>query len=52
MFRQGNRDLATRLSVTGSPTLLFFKGGKEVGTRLSGDIKRSELKQAVESLLA
>jgi thiol-disulfide isomerase/thioredoxin len=52
MFRQGNRDLATRLSVTGSPTLLFFKGGKEVGTRLTGDIKRSELKQAVESLLA
>ena len=53
IFRQGNRDLAVKLGVTGSPTLLFFKGGKEVGTRMSGeDIKRSALKGAVESLLA
>src|SRR5512138_45924 len=48
IFRQGNRELATRLGVTGSPTLLFFKGGREVGPRMSGeDIKRSALKQAV-----
>ena len=52
IFRQGSRDLATELSVTGSPTLVFFKGGKEFGTRLMGDIKRSELKQAVEAMLA
>jgi thioredoxin-like negative regulator of GroEL len=52
IYRQGNRDLATQLSVSGSPTLVFFKGGQEVGARMSGDIKRSELKQAVEAMLA
>ena len=52
IFRQGNRELATRLGVTGSPTVLFFRGGQEVGARMSGeDIKRSALKAAVEALL-
>ena len=51
IFRQGNRDLAAQLTVTSSPTLLFYKGGKEVGSRLTGEIKRSELKAAVEALL-
>jgi len=52
IFRQGNRDLAAKLAVTSSPTLLFYKGGKEVGSRLTGDIKRSEIKQTVEAMLA
>jgi thiol-disulfide isomerase/thioredoxin len=53
IFRQGSRDLAGKLGVSGSPTLLFFKSGREVGARMSGeDIKRSALKAAVESLLA
>jgi thiol-disulfide isomerase/thioredoxin len=53
IFRQGNRELATRLGVTGSPTLVFFKGGKEVGARMSGeDIQRSALKAAVKALVA
>lgn len=53
IFRQGNRDLAAKLGVTGSPTLVFFKAGREVGARMSGeDIKRSALKAAVESLLS
>jgi thiol-disulfide isomerase/thioredoxin len=51
IFRQGNRDLAAKLVVTSSPTLLFYKGGEEVGSRLTGDIKRSEIKQTVESML-
>ncbi len=52
IYRQGNRELATRLGVTGSPTLLFFKKGQEVGARMSGeDIKRSALKAAVEAML-
>ncbi len=51
IYRQGNRELATKLGVTGSPTLLFFKDGVEVGQRLSGEIKRSELKQAVEAMV-
>jgi thiol-disulfide isomerase/thioredoxin len=52
IFRQGNRDLATRLGVSGSPTLLFFKGGVEVGERMTGEeIKRSALKAQVEALV-
>lgn len=53
IFRQGNRDLATRLGVTGSPTLLFFGRGREVAARMSGEeIKRTALKAAVEGMLA
>jgi len=52
VFRQGSRDLATRLGVTGSPTLIFFRGGQEVGERLGGeDIKRTAIKAQVEALL-
>jgi thiol-disulfide isomerase/thioredoxin len=51
IFRQGNRELAGRLGVASSPTLLFFKHGQEQGQRLTGDIKRSEIKSAVEALL-
>ncbi len=51
IFRQGNRDLAGRLGVTGSPTILFFRAGQEKGERLTGEIKRSELKQRIEELL-
>ena len=53
IFRQGSRDLATKLGVTGSPTLIFFKAGQEVGERLGGeDIKRTAIKAQVESLLS
>jgi thiol-disulfide isomerase/thioredoxin len=51
IFRQGSRELAAKLNVTSSPTLLFFKNGKEQGARLTGEIKRSEIKAAVEALL-
>ena len=51
IFRQGNRELAARLGVSGSPTLVFFKNGQEQGQRLTGEIKRSEIKAAVEALL-
>ena len=51
IFRQGNRDLAVRLGVTGSPTLLFFRDGQEVGERMSGEeIKKTALKAQVESI--
>ena len=53
IFRQGNKDLASRLGVTGSPTLVFFRGGSEVGERMSGDdIKRTAIKAQVEAMLA
>lgn len=51
IFRQGNRDLATALDVTGSPTLLFYQEGKEVCSRLSGGIKRSEVMTRLDSML-
>jgi thiol-disulfide isomerase/thioredoxin len=52
IFRQGNRDLAVKLGVTGSPTLIFFQGGREVGSRLGGEeIKRTAIKAQVESML-
>jgi thioredoxin-like negative regulator of GroEL len=52
IFRQGNRELAARLGVTGSPTLIFFQGGRETGERLGGeDIKRSAIKAQVEAML-
>jgi thiol-disulfide isomerase/thioredoxin len=51
IYRQGNRELATRLGVTGSPTLVFFKAGQEAGERLTGEVRRSELKSAVAALV-
>jgi thioredoxin 1 len=53
ILRQGNAALAEKLGVTASPTVVFFKGGKEVGTRLGGDeVLRTAVKAGVEALLA
>jgi thioredoxin-like negative regulator of GroEL len=53
VLRQHNLQLAAKLSVTGDPTVVFFKDGKELGERLSGDeILRTALKARVEALLA
>lgn len=43
IFRQGNREFAKSIGVSGSPSLLFFKDGKQVGPRLAGGILRSEI---------
>jgi thioredoxin 1 len=52
VLRSANAQLATKLGVTASPTLVFLQGGTEKGERLSGeDIKRTELKARVEALL-
>ena len=51
--RQDGAALAAKLGVQCDPTVVFFKRGKEVGDRLSGDdIKRTALKAQVEALLA
>jgi len=54
IFRQGNRELAVKLGVTGSPTLVFFdRAGQERGERMSGEeIKKTVVKARVEALLA
>lgn len=51
IFRQGNRELADRLGVKSSPTLLFYDGGKEVAGRLAGGIKRGEIIRNLDSML-
>jgi thioredoxin reductase (NADPH) len=51
VFRQENRDLAKSLDVTGSPTLLFFQGGKRVGDKLSGAITRSSIMKNLDAML-
>jgi thioredoxin reductase (NADPH) len=51
IFRQGSRDLAERLGVYSSPTLIFYDYGHEVGIRLSGGIKRSEIVHNLNSML-
>ena len=52
IFRQGNRELAAELDVSGSPTVLFYKNGERTGDTLSGGIKRSELMKNLDSLLS
>ena len=51
IFRQQNRDLADKLGVKASPTLLFFDNGKEISQRLGGGIKRSEIIRNLDLML-
>jgi thioredoxin reductase (NADPH) len=50
-FRQQNRDLAEKLGVKSSPTLLFYNKGQEVAPRLTGGIKRSDIIRNLDSML-
>jgi thioredoxin reductase (NADPH) len=51
IFRQQNRDLATQLGVSSSPTIIFFDDKKEVGERLTGGIKRIDIINNLDSML-
>lgn len=51
VFRQKNRELAKSLGVTGSPTLLFFQNGRQVGERLAGGVQRSAIQRNLDALL-
>lgn len=51
MMRQQHRPLAERFGVKGSPTVLFFKNGQEVGERIGGYITKSQMRIALENLL-
>lgn len=51
IFRQENRSLADRLNVKSSPTLLFFKNGREVSGRLSGGIRKKQIQDAIQNLV-
>lgn len=52
IFRQQNRELADKLSVKSSPTLLFFDKGQEVAQRLSGAVKRSDIIGQLDSMIS
>jgi thioredoxin reductase (NADPH) len=52
VFRQQNRDLAEKLGVFSSPTLVFFDKGRETGIRLTGGIKRSEIIHNLNSMIS
>lgn len=51
IFRQENKALASKLGVSSSPTLLFYKDGELVGDRLSGGVKRSDIEKNLNTLL-
>jgi thioredoxin reductase (NADPH) len=51
IYRQGNRELAEKLGVKSSPTLLFFDNGKEVSDKVSGGIKKSEIVVRLNNML-
>ncbi len=51
IFRQENRELAVSLGVTGSPTVLWYNAGEQVGDRLSGGIKRVDLERNLAALV-
>lgn len=51
IFRQENRELAVSLGVTSSPTVLFYKDGRQTGERFSGGIRRSDIERNLQALL-
>ncbi len=51
IFRQGNRELATQLGVSSSPTLLFFENGKQILDTISGGIKKSDIMYRLDQML-
>lgn len=51
IFRQDNRELAQDINVTGSPTVLFFQNGTEVGHRLTGYMTKPQVRIAIEEIL-
>ena len=51
ILRQANREFAKSINVTGSPTVLFYKDGKEVGARLSGFMTKPQVRKTIEGIL-
>ena len=51
IFRQGNREFAKSLNVSSSPTVLFYKNGIEIGTRLTGFLNKPQVRIAIENIL-
>jgi len=52
IFRQENRKLADDLNIKSSPTLIFFNNGRETAERLSGGIRKQELKDIIQTIIS
>lgn len=52
IFRQGNRELASQLGVSSSPTLLFFDNGQQILDTISGGIKKSEIMDRLDKMIS
>ncbi len=50
IHRQQNRQLAETLKVKSSPTVIFFRNGEEVCSRLNGYIDSLELRRGIENV--
>lgn len=50
ILRQANRPLAAQLGVMSSPTLLFYRNGREVGHRLNGFMEREQIRAGLKNL--
>lgn len=51
ILRENNKDFAKSLGIKSSPTILFYKSSKEVGSRLSGFIQKLQLRKSIEDFL-
>lgn len=51
IFRPHNRQLADKYSIKSSPTVMFFKDGLEICSRLTGYISYPEFRSSVEKVL-
>ncbi|HEY5587944.1 MAG TPA: thioredoxin domain-containing protein [Candidatus Paceibacterota bacterium] len=51
MFRQENKEFAKSINVTSSPTVLFYRDGKEIGSRLTGFMNKPQVRIAIEEIL-
>lgn len=51
ILRQANREFAKSINVSSSPTILFYKDGKEVGSRLNGFMSKPQVRLAIEDIL-
>lgn len=50
VFRQENRQLAESYNIKRSPTVLFFKNGEEVCSRLNGYISAADLRNSLNTI--
>lgn len=51
IFRQENKELAQKLGISSSPSVIFFKDGQQRGELLSGGITRAQVMKNLEEVI-